>query len=196
MLQHSYSVQEERKRALPKPGDYTIQYSATMLNKGGRQYHHTIKSHVFKYTAVSGSASACELHGWPEKKQLGPLQNPLLLHLKDRFGNLTKPAVAPKVHLSSGQLDITCEMGQWTQTADGADQLQLAAVVMKPTQAFQLPGADQPMSCDVKLQVTLDKGLQLTHDYKMHVFAGRAVTDRLLQHTVLFARPKCITSGN
>ena len=157
----------------PKPGDHTIQYTATMHNRGGQQFHRTIKSSAFRYMAVSGPPVSCQLHGWPEKKQLGTLQNGTLhVVFKDSFGNCTKPAVAPQVVLSSAQLEISCEVGQWRKTEEGADRLQLAAVVVKPMPAFQLPGAGQSVACDVTLRVTLDRGLQLSHNYKMDVFAG------------------------
>ena len=167
-------MQEDRKRVLPKPGNYTSQYSATMLNRGGQQYHRTLKSQVFKYTADAGTPAACELHGWPQKLQLGTLQTALRLQLTDRYGNSVKAAAAPAVHLSSDQLDIRCELGQWKQTADGTHQLHLAAVETRPLLGFQLPGPDQAMSCHVKLSVTLDKGLQLTKTYQTDVFAGKS----------------------
>ena len=157
-----------------------------MLNRGGQKHWRTIKSHVFTYRAVSGPPASCELHGWPHKAQLGALQHALLLQLKDRFGNSTKEekdeeshkltskgAVAPTVHLSSDQLDITCEVGQCTQAADGAHQLQLSAISIRPLPAFRLQGADQPMTCDVKLSVTFRSGLCLNHDYKIDILAGK-----------------------
>ena len=166
-------MQEDCKRKLPKPGDYTCQYSATMLNRGGKKHWRTIQSPVFRYTATCGTPVACELHGWPQKVQLGALQHVLLLRLTDRYGNTTKAAAAPTVNLSSDQLDIRCEVGQWMQAADGAHQLQLSAVQIMPLAAFHLPGPGQPMRCDVKLSVTPDRGLCLDHDYKIDVFAGK-----------------------
>lgn len=159
---------------LPKPGNYTSQYSATMLNRGGQQYHRTLKSHVFKYTADAGTPAACELHGWPQRLYLGTLQTALLLQLTDRHGNSVKAAAAPTVHLSSDQLDIRCEVGQWKQTAEGTHQLHFSAVETKPLPGFQLPGPDHAMTCDVKLSVTLDRGLQLTKSCKTDVFAGKS----------------------
>lgn len=151
-----------------------------MQNKGGQKYWRTIKSPVFNYTAVCGAPAACELHGWPEKVQLGALQHALLLQLTDRYGNSTKAAVAPTVNLSSEQVDIRCEVGQWTQAADGTQQLQLTAIQITPRPAFHLPGADQPMTCDVKLSVTSDRGLCLNHDYKIDIFAGKTEVWRLV----------------
>lgn len=145
-----------------------------MLNKGGQKYWRTIKSSVFKYTAACGTPVACELHGWPQKVQLGALQHALLLRLTDCYGNFTKAAVASTVNMSSDQVDIRCEVGQWMQAADGAQQLQLSAVQITPLVAFHLPGAGQPMTCDVKLSVTLDRGLCLNHNCKIDVFAGTA----------------------
>lgn len=167
-------MQEDRKRVLPKPGNYTGQYSATMLNRGGQQYHRTLKSQVFKYRADAGTPAACELHGWPQKLQLGTLQTALLLQLTDRHGNSVKAAAAPTVHLSCDQLEIRCEVGQWKQTADGTHQLHLTAVEIRPLSGFQLPGPDQAMTCDVKLLVTLDRGLQLTKTYETDVAAGKS----------------------
>lgn len=189
-------VQEDRKRVLPRPGDYTCQYSATMLNKGGQEYWRTIKSPVFRYKAVCGAPVSCELHGWPQKVQLGALQHVLRLQLKDRFGNSTRGAVAGMVHLSSDQLDITCEVGQWTQAADGAHQLQLSAIRIKPLPAFHLPAAGQPLMCDVKLSVTPDSTLCLTQDYKINIFAGKTedymlVVSLVIQQTASFKCKPC-----
>ena len=170
-------MQESGKRVLPEPGAYTIVYTATMLNRGGKDYHRTMKSPVFKYTAISGPAHQCELLGWPNKIRLGTLRNAMHIRLKDRAGNPTKVAGIPEVQLSSGQVDISCEVGQWRQATDDIDELQLAILVMRPTQAFQPRGADKPVVCDVKLQVALDKSVELTADYKIEVFAGMSAAD-------------------
>ena len=151
-----------------------------MQNKGGQKYWRTIKSPVFRYTAVCGAPVACELHGWPQKVQLDALPHALLLQLTDRYGNSTRAVVTPTVNLSSEQLDIRCEVGQWTQAADGAHQLQLSAIQIAPLPAFHLPGADQPMTCDVKLSVTPDRGLCLSNDYKIDIFAGKTEVWRLI----------------
>ena len=181
-------MQGSGKRFLPKPGTYTILYTATMLNRGGKDFQRTIKSPVFKYTAVSGPAHQCELLGWPNKIQLGTLHNLMHIRLMDRSRNVTKVADIPKVQLSCNQLEMSCEVGQWGQATDGGDELQLAALVMKPTQAFQPLGADKPVMCDVKVQVILDKGVELTADYNIQVFAGKAaVRSCICMHVRLYA---------
>ena len=166
-------VQETGNRALPKPGDYIVQYSATMLNRGGQQYHRTITSAEFKYRAASGPADVCDLSGWPDKIQLGTIPTDMQLCLRDGSGNYTRAAIT-SVKLSSDHLDVTCEDGQWGHTAEGHDALQLAAVVLKPRDTFQPLGADKAVKCDVKLHVVLDRGHELTADYKLDVFTGRA----------------------
>ena len=165
-------VQESRTRVLPKPGDYTVRYEATVHNRGGQQYHHKIVSQAYKYKAVAGPVTDCGIKGWPGQVHLGAALGPTYVELMDRAGNLAKSASVLSVSFSSDVLSITHEGAQWEEPAAGVHQLQLANVVLKPTNLFKAGRPDTSVKCDVGLHVVLEKGRLPVNEFVVEVYPG------------------------
>jgi len=165
-------MQESRTRVLPKPGDYIVRYEATVPNRGGQQHHRRIVSQAYKYKAVAGPVTECGIKGWPEQVHLGATLGTTYVELKDRAGNLAKSASVLSVSFSSDVLTITHEGVQWKEPAAGVHQLQLANVVLKPTNMFKAGRPDTGVECDADLRVMLEKGPLLVKKFVVEVYPG------------------------
>lgn len=170
MFQHA--LQETRSRMLPKPGEYTVQYVATVRNRGGQQYHHTLTSPAYHYRAVAGPVTDCGAHGWPDKVHLGTGLDSVYVELRDKAGNVARVAAVPPVSFSSDALTITYGAVQWEELAGSAPRLQLAGLVLEPTASFKASGAGTATQCGVELHVNLDKGPPLVNKFDISVYPG------------------------
>ncbi len=161
---------------MAEPGNYRVQYVATIRNRGGQAYHHVLKSPLYKHTATSGSPTECDITGWPERVQLGVELNTVLIELKDSAGNLAKTATPPTVELSSEVLTLTHEAAQWKAPAAGASQLVLPSLMLRPTEAFKRAGAHivKPVKCKVELRVDLDRSSDLVRRFDIDVHRGKS----------------------
>ena len=165
-------MQESRTHVLPKPGDYTVRYEATVHNRGGQQHHRKILSNAYKYKAVAGPVTECSIKSWPEQVHLGAALGPTYVELKDKAGNLAWSASVVSVSFSSDVLAITHEGAQWEDPAAGVHQLQLAKVVLKPSKGFKAGRPDTGVKCDVELHVTLEKGQLHVKKFVVEVHPG------------------------
>jgi hypothetical protein len=167
-----WGMQESRTRVLPKPGDYTVRYEATVHNRGGQQQHRWIDSQAYKYKAVAGPVTECGVKGWPEQVHLGAALGPIYVELTGKAGNLAKSASGVSVSFSSDVLAITHEGAQWEEPEAGVHHLQLAKVVLEPTEGFKAGRPDTGVKCDVELRVTLEKRQLPVKKFVVEVYPG------------------------